>query len=239
MEFLLSWLLVLAILGFVAAVLLPRVRQKATRKMEIPKPVEEFAEEMILDIPVSRKKTIEPEERYIPHHYGVDRLVLCAKDPRWLYAYWEVSAAKQQEFIHRYGEENWQRSRPALRVFDVTGLAGDAFGFSHSFREFTLDPWADNWFIEIGQPDRSFYAELGRILPNGSFVPLLRSNRVSTPRESVSDRLDEQWMWIEGIYQAIGKVSYGFSSAEWAEQHIVEGVREAVPLGIGSPGFEK
>lgn len=240
MEDLGPWVLILVVLALMAAVLRPMYWQKPARKLDMPKPEEEYAEEMTLEIPVPQRKKIEGEDPYIPHCYGVDRLVLSVKDPQWLYAYWEISATKQEEFIQRYGQETWQTSRPAMRVYDITGMEKETYKDGHSFREFILDPWADNWFIEVGQPDRSFYAELGRMLADGIFIPLLRSNIVTTPRASVSDRLDEEWMWIEELYQAMGrKVTYGLSSAVLVEEHIIEGISETIPLGISSPGFEK
>lgn len=189
----------------------PLFRQPAAsapKKPELPrqKPMEEVAEEITLTPPRQR----EQEDIFIPHHYGVSRLVAVVKDPHWLYAYWEVSPETQRDFIKRYGQEAWHNSRQVLRVYDVTGL-GDSIGQAgHSFQEIYLDPFAENWFIQVGQPERSFFLELGRLLADGTYVSLLSSNIVCTPRASVSPRFDEQWMWIAGLYQ--GNLRYGASS---------------------------
>jgi hypothetical protein len=86
----------------------------------------------------------------------------------------------------------------------------------------------------VGQPDRSFCIEVGRKLQNGHFITLLRSNVVSTPRASLSELVDEEWMWIENLYQTI-RHQYGVSSPLIEEE--IAGRAGIVPLGISSPGF--
>ena len=206
------WLLGLAIVIALIVFMLPSLRKPtvASKKLELPEkqPTEEFAEE-ISPVPPSKRGQDEP---FIPHYYGVSRLVVGVKDPYWLYAYWEVSLEKQKDFLKRYGQEAWHNSRQVLRVYDVTGLDDGMPLAGHSFQEIYLDPFADNWFIQVGQPERSFFLELGRLLSDGTYVNLLTSNKVSTPRDSISPRIEEQWMWIEGIYRNLGNMRYGTSS---------------------------
>ncbi|SHF08340.1 DUF4912 domain-containing protein [Desulforamulus putei] len=232
------WLLGAAALVVLGVALLPRLSKPASapRKLDIPRiePKEEMAEEIS---PTAQPVRREAEDLFIPHHYGVDRLVVLAKDPHWLYAYWEISSNKYQKFVHRYGEEAWHASRPVLRVYDITGLAEESPLTAHSHQEIFLDPFADNWFIEVGQPDRSFFLELGRLLPDGRYIKLLTSNRVTTPRDSVSQRIDEEWMWIEGIYKMLHRVPYGSGSEALAGKNDFAGAIK--PLGISSPGFKQ
>lgn len=210
------WILLLVLLALAALVffLLPRFDKTADvpKKPELPQRnrEEEFAQEISPDIPqINRPEPVFQieEDPFIPHYYGVNRLVAMAKDPHWLYVYWEVNTGKIKEFIHLYGEEAWQTSRQVLRVYDITGMAKDD---PCSWQEITLDPFADNWFVEVGQPERSFFLELGRVLADGRYVKLLTSNIVSTPRASISERMDEQWLGIEELYSK--SVPYGFSS---------------------------
>lgn len=233
MDNLWPWFLVVVALIVVVLLALPVLRRSAPKKLEILKTEqEEFAEEITPT--VLPKRTGADEDIFIPHNYGVDRLVLSVKDPNWLHAYWEISATKHEEFISQHGTEAWHSSRPVIRVYDISDLKEEVTILYHSFKEVYIDPWADNWFIEVGQPDRTFFVELGRLLVDGNFISLLRSNLVTTPRASVSNRFDEEWMWIGELYQSIGRISYGLSSEVLVEKHIVEGI----PLGISSPGFE-
>ncbi|RJQ30397.1 MAG: DUF4912 domain-containing protein [Peptococcaceae bacterium] len=172
----------------------------------------------------------------LPHSYGVDRMVLLARDPYWLYAYWEITATRQEKFKETYGAPAWTASRPVLRVYDVTGVPFNGLN-ANGFQDIEISEQTDNWHIPVGEPDRAFCVDLGRMFPDGRFITLLRSNIASTPRASLSDRTDEEWMWIEGIYRSISRLPLGVSSPL-----IVEEIAEragVLPLGISSPGFEK
>lgn len=168
----------------------------------------------------------------LPRSYGQDRLVLMARDPFWLYAYWEIAAAKES-FQASRGRRAWQVSRPVLRVYDVTGVEAFNGGNANSYVDIPLSADADNWHIEVGNPDRTYCVDLGRLMPNGEFVFLLRSNIVTTPRATLSDRLDEEWMWIEDIYRSITRIHFGVSSPL-----VIEEMKERLgvaPFGISSP----
>jgi len=235
------WLLGLVLLAVLVIILIPMIRRPAARKTVFTKPEtkDEMAEEVTFIPEVSRHKNKEGEhDPFIPHLYGVDRLVLSVRDPNWLHVYWEITGENRERFIRQYGSEAWYTSRFVIRIYDVTGINDLKNVSLCSFREVNIESYADNWFIEVGQPDRSFYAELGLLLRDGKFITLLRSNRVTTPRAAVSDKIDEEWMWKEGIYHFIGRVSFGPSSAVLAERPI-EAVSGIIPLGVSSPGFEK
>ena len=86
---LLPGLLALAVLAFLV---FPRNHKTANalKKPELPtrEPAEEFAQEISPEIPeVSHQKPVPrmEEDPFIPHYYGVNRLVVMARDPNWLY----------------------------------------------------------------------------------------------------------------------------------------------------------
>jgi len=168
----------------------------------------------------------------LPESYGVDKLVLMVRDPYWLYAYWEVTATKLDEAGSMCDRRMWNESSPVLRVYDITGIDFNGYN-ANSFFDCGLDINAVNWHINVSAANRTYCADLGRILPDGSFVPIMRSNIVSTPRDSLSDKLDEEWMWIEGIYT---KHVTGISSPLIVEE--INRRMGNVPLGISSPGFD-
>lgn len=189
----------------------------------------ELAKEIGLPAPESPGEPV----MELPRSYGRDRLVLLPRDPHWLYAYWEISAARHEDFAQRYGPAAWQTSRPVLRVYDVTGVDEFHGGNALGFVDIPVNDAADSWHIEVGQPDRAYCADLGRVLPGGRFVTLLRSNVAVTPRATFSDRLDEEWMWIEGVYRSLRRLETGVSSPL-----LIAEVRKrmgAAPLGISSP----
>ncbi|MFX4262017.1 DUF4912 domain-containing protein [Pelotomaculum propionicicum] len=225
------------ILVIAAGIFLWPARRNREAKIEIPpRPlfIEEPAEELGIHIPAAanRPAPVQPDI-YLPHNYGMDRMVLLARDPHWLFAYWEITATKQEEFTGAYGPEAWHASHPVLRIYDVTGIEFNGKN-AHKHIDYHVEEHIDNWHIEVGEPDRSFCVDLGRMFPDGRFITLLRSNIVTTPRASLSDRLDEEWMWIEGLYQSIGRVKYGTSSPLIIEELALR--KGALPLGISSPG---
>jgi len=194
---------------------------------------EEFASELAPELPAWREPPPAPAGEELPHQYGVDRMVLMARDPAWLYAYWEVSATRQDDFGRVYGPEAWQITRPALRVYDVTGVDFDDVN-ARKIIDIGLHDDSENWHIMVDDPDHSFLVDLGRVFPDGRFVTLLRSNLVQTPRAGLSDRTDEHWMWIEGVYRSM-RIQLGTGSPLIVEEM---GARAGeIPLNVSSPCF--
>ncbi|MCL6477108.1 MAG: DUF4912 domain-containing protein [Peptococcaceae bacterium] len=224
-----------AIILLLAVFLWPTLKSRAIRKPQAkndpPRFMEEYTEELTAPLRHEDLKDPVPE---LPRSYNVDRLVLLVRDPYWIYAYWEISAAKMEEIAAGYEPWVWGPSRPVLRVYDVTGVDFNGSN-ANSFFDCSLNELAENWYINVPRANRTYCADLGRLLPDGSFITILRSNPVTTPRDALSDNLDEEWMWIEGIYRTI-KYQTGVSSPM-----IVEEINDRMgkaPLGFSSPGFK-
>ena len=144
---------------------------------------------------------MEEEEYILPSRYGVDKLVLMPRDPRWIYAYWEIAHERHQKLYEQHLAE-WSSSRPALRFYDLTETSPGRTQF-----DVILNEEADNWYVRVDRPDHRLIAELGRLFP-GRFVPLVRSNEVTMPRESVSGEIAEDWSplgWESGYGRYAGK----------------------------------
>lgn len=227
-------LFVLALLlTFVLVRVLRRRPEQGTGSLTSPRHgMEEFAAELAPQAPARREPAPAAAEGELPQHYGVDRLVLLARDPAWLYAYWEVSATRE-DFGRVYGPEAWQITRPALRVYDVTGVDFDGVN-ARRIIDIDLHEEADTWHIMVDDPDHSFLVDLGRMFPDGRFVTLLRSNLVQTPRAGLSDRTDEHWMWIEGLYRSM-RIQLGTGSPLIIEE--MEARAGEIPLNVSSPFF--
>jgi len=235
------WLILALIMVLVVGVFLwPSLRRRAAKKigtnslLHRPQFMEEIAEELSLPVPAAPEHTEQhlPEPQ-LPRSYGVDRLALMARDPHWLYAYWEITATRQEEFATTYGPQAWSSTHPVLRVYDVTGVDFNGSN-AKGFLDIHLGDDIENWHIEVSEPNRAFCVDLGRMFQDGRFITLLRSNVVTTPRASISDRLDEEWMWIEGLYRTLGKFQYGVSSPMIIEEMALKAGK--LPLGISSPG---
>lgn len=169
----------------------------------------------------------------LPQGYGVDRLVLLVRDPFWLHAYWELTPATIERAAAALGTE-WHTSRPALRLVDVAG--GDTTPTSETIlRDIPINDQARNWYIEVGNPPRSFRVDLGYLTPSGRFHTVLRSNVATTPRAGVSERIDEAWAELPENYERILAMSAGFqpgASSEEVRRLIQERLQRPLASGM-------
>ncbi len=145
----------------------------------------------------------------LPAFYGEDTLVLMARDPYWLFSYWELTHDtfnRQKAAI-----ENLDQGKKVLRVkkFDHQGKEMSAFDVS-------LAEDDHSWHIYAGEPDRTYQVDLGYTLPDGYFVRLLTSNDCHTPRDGISSVIDPLWgylnFWQQRLFQRTLK--YHLNSSE-------------------------
>ncbi len=136
------------------------------------------------------------------------RVVLMARDPRWLYAYWDVRE-KYLEMQKKRVDE-WSSSRPVLRLYNTTPGSGGG----HT--DISLNDDADSWYIHIDEPNVRLVAEIGRLFPTG-FTSIARSNEVTMPPYGVSMEIAEEWApfaW-DSYYGKAGEPSGISSSMVW------------------------
>jgi uncharacterized protein len=139
-------------------------------------------------------------ESRLPQQYGDDKLVILARDPWWLYAYWEVTPGRRQDVetqARKAGKRDWTT---VLRIYDVSRHGPSR---PDSFFDIELHFITDNWYVDVGIPDRRWMAELGLRTPDGKFFALVRSNVIGTPSFGLSPVLDEEWMLPEDVYLKI------------------------------------
>ena len=149
----------------------------------------------------------------IPWSYGDCKITALVRDPYWLFVYWEINEAKRDEIAQHFGHQAWNASHPVLRIYDTTNLY---FFDSRHYVEIAINDYANNWYISTGQHNRTFCVELGRVRPDGSYIFLARSNFVSTPRDQISDVIDEECLLLSEyatkLYRRIGSNYPGPSS---------------------------
>lgn len=130
-----------------------------------------------------------PNQYQLPDTYNEDRLALLVRDPEWLFAYWDLSAATLENFREKHGEQIFNESISTLRVYDITEN-----GNAPRYFDIELNDQVKRCHIHVNKPNGKFYVALGRKKNNGEFLPLLFSNVVTTPRASVSSILDPDWL---------------------------------------------
>ncbi len=171
------------------------------------------------------------DECDIPYRYNETVIRLMVRDPYWIHAYWEIAEDTIHEIRQRLSEEGWNRSHKILRIYDITDVSPEA-GISESFFDIGIGDSADNWYINVAKPDRTYCAELGIKDPEGRFISLCRSNSVTTPRDRVSDVIDEEWMIIEGM-DKLYWLSAGFapSSPEFVKPYVSMRLMREMEMG--------
>lgn len=133
-----------------------------------------------------RRGNFRDEEYALPERYGRDRLILMARDPQWVYAYWEITHDRYRNAMEKHLAE-WGLSRPALRLYDVT--PGSHNG---SYLDVLVSENAGDWYVHVDRPRHTLVAEYGRLYPGG-FIPLLRSNPVTLPPWSPDMEVALEW----------------------------------------------
>jgi len=170
----------------------------------------------------------------LPHGYGDNMITLMVRDPYWAYAFWEVTQKKLDSGRAGLGEAG-QSSYLALRVYDITGISFDGRNAHRHFDTGIYERVGD-WFLDVARPGRSFVADLGLKTHDGRFVTLARSNAITTPRDGVSDVLDEEWVMPEGGFERIFALSGGYGMGmSSADVRLASAQR--IPFGIASPGM--
>jgi hypothetical protein len=146
------------------------------------------------------KPEIAPQEQHatleFPVNYGKNQVNLLVRDPEWLYAYWEITATAQTDFSRQFGN-CWDQSKPLLRVYDVTNAENEVY------YDIQIQDYSDSWYIHVGKPNHTFFVDVGRVLPDGSFYCIARSNLVTTPSNKISDVIDPNWVPIEAIWSSL------------------------------------
>jgi hypothetical protein len=136
--------------------------------------------------------TVDRETAELPRAYGVDRIALIPRDPWWVFAYWEVTPETRIRALRSLGDAAAE-AREILRVYDVTFLTFTGDNAWLSF-DVELPAGADRWYLNVSRPAASYCVEVGLHTAGGRFLPLARSNVVTTPRVAPSPDTSVTWV---------------------------------------------
>jgi hypothetical protein len=133
------------------------------------------------------------DPRPLPESYGKTRLTLLVRDPEWFFCYWDISPETRREFdLGGRGDGE----KMVLRLYDVTGVDFDGHN-ANAFHDVPLTRHVTSWYVRLGEPNRTWSADLGLLDEQGLFQPIVRSNTVTAPPPGVSDRIDDRWMAVD------------------------------------------
>lgn len=210
--------------------------QKAPiKKTEVKKIAVEDKKTSTEPVKLVKQEEYKVPDKYseLPAGYNDTKIVVMVRDPYWIYAYWEVNQDKIEE-IKRMVGISWDHSKTILRIYDVTDIIFDGSN-AHRYFDIELIGFVNNWYINTGAPDRSYCVDIGVLTPDNRFYLVARSNVVTTPRDTVSDILDEEWLISEeemSMLYVSGKVSPGTSEelGKWIKKGLREEVSSAFKL---------
>ncbi|MDT8861736.1 DUF4912 domain-containing protein [Alkalihalobacillus sp. MEB130] len=120
----------------------------------------------------------------VPSSYERDEFSLLPQSPTTVYAFWEVSASLRQVSEHQT-RHRWEELSKCLRVYDCTMIDFNGHN-SHRYFDIYIPEMTNNWVIRELEPNRTYIVDFGVQTRQGSFLSLLRSNAIDTPRSSDS-----------------------------------------------------
>jgi hypothetical protein len=116
-----------------------------------------------------------PAEAALPEAYGTGKLFLTARDPRWLYAHWDLTG----EQLKKYNALSADRHL-VVRIY-IDAFSGDPFTEVH------VHPESRNWFVHVGRGGTKYLAELGYYDVKRRWVSLSTSGATLTPPDSLAE----------------------------------------------------
>lgn len=122
-------------------------------------------------------KVHETEAGTIPETYGEDRITLLARDPNCLYAYWEITDKKIEDFKIEFGEQLYSKSLPVLKVNNISRNE------SYYIR---INDFSGSWYINVPEVNNIYVVEIGRKISENFFVSFAASNIAQTPGVGIS-----------------------------------------------------
>lgn len=171
-----------------------------------------------------------PSFEPLPASYDEDKLVLLVRDPRWIFAYWDLSNQSRIKLAVEI-ERSLGNLRKTLRVYELTKGKRKCLDIDVGN--------ANSWYINVPNPDTEYQAEFGLKDENDNFVPILTSNIVRVPREAPPEFTDEKWMVVNEIFEVILRAKSGefFGGSAELLRRIEQIIKEEVSVpSISSPG---
>jgi hypothetical protein len=143
----------------------------------LAEPLEESREEL-LEVAPPEEPTSEPfidQGLPLPEDYPVDIIRAMMQDPFRIFIYWRVREQSLKALTRYFSEADAAEFRTTLKLREVAG-GNEAF--------FEVGRQGRYWMTVF--PDREYEFEVGVRSPKHGYIALVRSNRVRTPRGTVS-----------------------------------------------------
>ncbi|PIQ89112.1 MAG: hypothetical protein COV72_04775 [Candidatus Omnitrophica bacterium CG11_big_fil_rev_8_21_14_0_20_42_13] len=174
----------------------------------------------------------------LPKRYKDNRLMLLARDPWWLHAYWDISEERINEVISFIPLEERQNLRWVLRVYDVTGVRDFRGDNANNFFDLGINFDAANWYINVDNPEREWCVEIGLMTVYGKFFAVARSNIIKAPYFGISSVIDEEWaLPDEEFFRLFGMMDLSGKSSLEVKKKIEEIFKKQISSPVSSWGI--
>jgi hypothetical protein len=108
----------------------------------------------------------------LPASYFEDMLFLVARDPRWLFSYWDFNWSRFASKDFRGGVKQFFLKVTTTAGADVTLIE--------------INPEARNWYVPVSSPETAYFAELGFFDPAGAWQRIVQSGVAVTPADALA-----------------------------------------------------
>lgn len=142
-------------------------------------------------------------------------ITILARDPNWLYVYWDVPEEKNRAFMAELGEELWKRSIPALKVSNVT--KNESFFVR-------INEFSDNWYVNVQDSNNLYMVEIGRKISENCFVAMSSSNSIVTPVNYVSPDTTACFANYEDVKSGKVQIQLGKAYGSFTYDHETESI---------------
>jgi hypothetical protein len=136
--------------------------------------------------PVPTPQTFAPDDENLgelPEAYGTQKLFLTARDPHWLFAYWDMTSQQMTDARNASRDH-----RLVLRVFESNNpFPAHEIHLHHDTR---------NWYLHVGRSGATWRAQLGYFRHDGAFHVISESGRATTPRDFLGSRASQRFVTI-------------------------------------------
>jgi hypothetical protein len=130
---------------------------------------------------------------HIPWGYGENRVTALARDPHWIFVYWELT----DEAIERArAEVDAPDAECVLRVYDTTHRLFDGTNANWSM-DVPIHRPSNNHYVCVNRPASTFHVDIGVKSREGYFAKIARSGPAEMPRDSISPDTRVEWMTVQ------------------------------------------
>lgn len=118
----------------------------------------------------------------LPSSYQEETLYLVARDPRWLFSYWDFNFWQYRASEMRHGIAQF-----FLKVLRVQ------YGEEATIE---IKPEARNWYVAVDHPDADYLVEIGYFDRAGTWKTILRSNIAHTPPDALAPEAEPDFATV-------------------------------------------